>query len=299
MTWLLLALLAAICESLKDLFSKKGLQFVKPHLAALAASASAFPILIGFFFLNHQIPPIGDRFLFALTMSGLLNIVAILLFMKAIQESDLSLTIPFISFSPLFLLLTSPFLVQEFPGPLGILGVFLIVLGSYFLQIQEIHRGYFAPFGAILKEKGPKRMLVVAFIYSLTSNFDKIGVLNSSPMFWSLSVNTFMILGLIIMFFLLRSLNHTQHVTPPFILLLMIGLFHATTLISQNSALEYATVPSVISVKRTSTLFAVILGYIILRETQVKERLGGAVLMILGVACIGVGEEGNAITNDH
>jgi len=291
MTWLVLALLAALGESLRDLFSKQGLHHVRPHIAALAASASAFPILTGFFFLNQQIPPIGNRFVLALVVSGVLNIVAILVFMRAIQDSDLSLTIPFITFTPLFLLITSPFLVGEFPGTLGIFGILLIVLGSYILQIQEVHRGFLAPFSGIFKEKGPRRMLSVAFIYSVTSNFDKIGVQQSSPLFWSFSINAFMTAGLLLIFLLFRSRTPTQPNKLTIHLLFLIGLAHALTLITQNLALTQASVPSVITVKRTSALFAVLWGHFVLREINIRERLSGAILMIAGIGLMGIGEE--------
>ena len=290
MIWLGLALIAALCQSLKDLFSKQGLHHVQPHIAALAASSAAFPILIGFFFLTQQIPPIGEQFWIALFLGGALNIVGIIQFMRAIQASDLSLTIPFIAFTPIFLLITSPILVGELPSSLGVLGILLIVIGSYTLQIQEVHRGYLAPFLATLKEKGPRRMLSVAFIYSLTSNFDKIGVLNSSPMFWSLSLNAFMTGGLFALFILLRSRTPTHQNRPAYHILFFIGLFHAITLISQNIALDLATVPSVISVKRTSALFAVVWGYFVLRETNLMERISGALLMVVGIGLIGIGE---------
>ena len=290
MIWLGLALIAALSESLKNLVSKQGFRHVQPHIAALAASASAFPILIGFFFLNQHIPPIGDQFWIALIAGGGLNILAIIQFMRAIQSSDLSLTIPFITLTPIFLLLTSPILVGEFPSSLAVFGILFIVMGAYTLQIQEVHRGYLAPFSAILNEKGPRRMLSVAFIYSLTSNVDKIGVLQSSPMFWSLSLNAFMTGGLFAIYLLSRSRTPTRNKRPAIPILFFLGLFHAVTLISQNIALDLATVPSVISVKRTSALFAVMLGYFVLGETNLQERLSGALLMILGVGLIGAGE---------
>ena len=80
MSWLGLALVAALCESLKDLFSKRGLRHIQPHIAALAASASAFPILVLFFALNQRIPSIGEQFWIALLFGGTLNIIAIVQF---------------------------------------------------------------------------------------------------------------------------------------------------------------------------------------------------------------------------
>ena len=290
MLWLGLALLAALSESLKDLFSKQGLRYVQPHVAALAASAFAFPILLGFFFLTDTFPSLGPQFGKALMWGGLLNVVAFIQFMRALQASDLSLTIPFITFTPIFLLFTSPWLVGEFPGIWGLFGILLIVGGSYILSIQRPHISLMDPFLAIVKEQGPRRMLSVAALYSLTSNFDKIGVQHSSPLFWSLSINTFMVVGLLIIFFVLRTptTNQEQPLKLPF--LLLIGIFSATTLVAHNMALNLASVPAVIAIKRTSALFAVLWGFLVLRETNVRQRFIGAMLMVVGIALVALDE---------
>ena len=73
-------------------------------------------------------------------------------------------------------------MVGDFPSSQDIVGIACIVAGAYVLQIQSVHQGLLAPVLAIFREPGPRRMLCVAFIYSLTSNFDKIGVQNSSPL---------------------------------------------------------------------------------------------------------------------
>ena len=189
MEWFFLALFAALSDSLRDLFSKKGLQSAPFHIAALAASVFSLPILLSFFFVTSEIPHIGSQYWEALLWGGGLNVLAFVQFMRALEDSDLSLAIPFITFTPIFLLFTSPWLVGEFPGFVGLLGILLIVVGSYFLAIQGSDINLTDPFVAIVKEPGPRRMLSVAAIYSLTSNFDKIGVQSSSPLFWSLSIN--------------------------------------------------------------------------------------------------------------
>ncbi|NQE06765.1 hypothetical protein C5S32_12915 [ANME-1 cluster archaeon GoMg1] len=80
--------------------------------------------------------------------------------------------------------------------------IFLIVTGSYLLNINHSKKyrshgyknRYLAPFKALLKEKGPRLMLVVAFIWSLTANIDKIGLQNSSPLFWVIAVDIYVAL---------------------------------------------------------------------------------------------------------
>ncbi|WP_454063236.1 EamA family transporter [Candidatus Nitrospira salsa] len=290
MLWLSFALLAALSESLKDLFSKQGLHYTQPHVAALAASAFAFPILLCFFFLTSELPVIEPRYWEALLFGGILNVLAFIQFMRALQASDLSLTIPFITFTPIFLLFTSPWIVGEFPGVLGLLGILLIVGGSYIISIQGAPLSWLDPFLAMVKEPGPRRMLSVAAIYSVTSNFDKIGVQHSSPIFWSLSINVFMTLALLVIFFLIRPSNTNQNPPIKISLLMLIGLFSATTLIAHNTALSLASVPSVIAIKRTSVLFAILWGFLALREANVRQRFIGATLMVIGIGLVALDE---------
>lgn len=292
MSWMSFALLAALSESLKDLLSKQGLRSVSPQLAAFAACATPIPLLLGILLFTDSIPPLGPHYISALLFGGTLNILAMIQFMRALQSSDLSLAIPFISLTPLFLLITSPLLVGDMPTTQDIAGIACIVAGAYVLHIQSVHRGLFGPLVAIFQQPGPRRMLSVAFIYSLTSNFDKIGVQNSSPLFWSLSITSVMTFGFILG---LRFLPQPPHVMPhsrTVGILILIGLFQGIGLLLHSTALNLGPVPSVIAVKRSSMFFAVIWGILFLRERYVGQRLAGAVLMMIGVGVLGFGQAG-------
>ena len=135
MTWLGLAILTAFFESLKDVFSKKSLSFLDEYLVACAgmaiAALSLLPILaiVG-------IPKLGPNFWLALTIGGSLNVVAYTLYVKAIRLADLSLMSPLSTLTPLFLLITSPLIVKEIPTIWDAFGVFLIVIGSYVLNLN-------------------------------------------------------------------------------------------------------------------------------------------------------------------
>jgi uncharacterized membrane protein len=290
MSWMVLALLAAISESFKDLFSKQGVQRVSPQLAALAACAIPVPLLLLMVIMTNSVPTLGPGYLGALCLGGSLNILALYQFMRALQASDMSLAIPFISFTPLFLLITSPMLVRDAPTPQDVAGIVCIVVGSYVLHIQSAQCGLLTPVWAAFREPGPRRMLSVAFMYSLTSNFDKIGVQNSSPLFWSLSITSVMALG----FLLLLRIRPQQKLAIPNTrtlgILLLVGLFQSLGILLHNTALNLGQVPSVIAVKRSSILFAVLWGLFFLRERHLKERLGGALLMVTGIILLGFGQ---------
>jgi uncharacterized membrane protein len=169
-------------------------------------------------------------------------------------------------------------------------GIACIVAGAYALHLQSVHFGLLAPLLAVFREPGPRRMLSVAFIYSLTSNFDKIGVQNSSPLFWSLSIASVMTLGFVVLLRLLPQQNITTPNTRTLGILFLIGLFQAIGLVVHNTALSLGPVPSVIAVKRSSILFAVMWGMIFLQERQGGERLAGALLMVIGIGMLGFGQ---------
>lgn len=284
MIWVICSVLAALFESLKDIFSKGNLRDIDEYIVSLSLTFFALPFLLPFLFFI-KIPYLGDQFWMALFFGGSLNVISIILYMKAIRYSDLSITVPMVAFTPLFLLITSPLIVGEFPRPFGLIGIVLIVAGSYILNIRERHRGYLTPFRALLKERGAKLMMVVAFIWSITSNFDKLGVENSSPIFWIIAIDTFIAIAMIPIVFYKSRCGLNQN-PGDLIKLIPIGLFGVLTAIFQMKAITLTYVAYVISIKRMSVIISALFGYLIFNEKGIEERLIGALTMIIGVLLI-------------
>lgn len=284
MIWVICSVLAALFESLKDIFSKGNLRDIDEYIVSLSLTFFALPFLLPFLFFI-KIPYLGDQFWMALFFGGSLNVISTILYMKAIRYSDLSITVPMVTFTPLFLLITSPLIVGEFPRPFGLIGIVLIVAGSYILNIRERHRGYLTPFRALLKERGAKLMMVVAFIWSITSNFDKLGVENSSPIFWIIAIDTFIAIAMIPIVFYKSRCGLNQN-PGDLIKLIPIGLFGVLTAIFQMKAITLTYVAYVISIKRMSVIISALFGYLIFNEKGIEERLIGALTMIIGVLLI-------------
>jgi uncharacterized membrane protein len=70
--------------------------------------------------------------------------------------------------------------------------------------------------------------------------------------------------------------------------LLPIGMASAFGLIFQMTAISMALVAYVISIKRTSAVISVLFGRLFFNEKSTRERLAGAMVMVLGVALITV-----------
>lgn len=281
---LFLALLAAFTTSLLDVLSKKTLKTINEYVIAFSLRFYTLFFLLPFFFFL-EIPAINNTFWFALFVSGLLNLATSILYLKALKASDLSLSVPIVTFTPLFLLFTSPFFLGEIPTALGMIGVFCIVIGSYVLNFRQRKAHFFAPFRALLKEKGPRLMLWVAFLWSISSNFDKIGVQNSSPLFWSFTVNLFIVL-LLFPYLLFKTRKGFPVFDFEWRKLLPFGALNASAVFFQMTAISLTFVTYVISIKRLSVVFSVFLGYFLFKEEGIKERLLGSLLMVTGVILI-------------
>ncbi|MEG4585069.1 EamA family transporter [Microcoleus sp. MOSTC5] len=284
MTWLIFGILTAFFEAVKDVFGKQNLKKSDEYVVAWSLSFFSVIFLIPWV-LYTGIPPLNSQFWLALLIGGSINAVTALLYIKALKLSDLSLTVPLLALTPLFMLVTSPLIVGEYPKFFDYIGILLIVAGSYLLNIKEKSKGYLAPFKALLDEPGPKLMLIVAFLWSIAGNFDKIGVTNSYPIFWVFSL--FGTMSVLLLPVLLHKTPNPGHkILKQLPMLAAMGFINATGVIFQMQALTLTFVVRVIAIKRTSVLMGVLLGHFIFKEKDIKERLLGAGIMILGVLFI-------------
>jgi uncharacterized membrane protein len=158
----------------------------------------------------------------------------------------------------------------------------IIVVGSYILNINQTNQGYFAPLKFLWQQKGCQLMLLVALIWSVTANVDKVGVLNSSPVFWlTLHYSFIALLMLPIVWY--KSSKKLYQIRRYFPSLFLMGMLGAIAVIFQMKALELTLVARVISVKRLSTMLTVFWGFLILKEDNFQQRILGSLIMILGV----------------
>lgn len=306
MSWIVLSILTAFSQSLRDVFSKKKLHRIDEYSIAflmgifsiifvfifliLAKNTSIekiFPDSASVFFIP-QFEELSVSFWEALFINGTLNLIATVVYLKAIKHSELSVTIPMLAFTPVFLIFTSPIILgkSELPNLISLVGILLVVFGSYLLNINERHLGFWKPFRALLKENGPKLMLLVAFIWSITSIYDKVGSRETSSIFWTLSVHFYIniFIGIILIFRRLKKIetfkiSHIKEIIP-------IGLFSSLTSLFQMTAVQLALVANVISIKRTSIVISTIFGYLFFREKNIRSRMLGASIMVLGVIFI-------------
>jgi drug/metabolite transporter (DMT)-like permease len=287
MVWLVLAILTAFFESLKDVKSKQSLVYLDEYWVTWATQVVAVICLLPMLWING-IPTIQPGFWPALVVGGSLNVVAFLLYIQAIKAADLSLTVPLIALTPLFMLVTSPIIVGEFPGPMDAIGVIMIVIGSYILNLQpgnDAPRNFWGPLRSLVANPGCRKMLMVAGIWSITANLDKVGVANSSPFFWSVSLFAF-VAGGITLILIWRRAKLPPQLGRYWPLLALTGAFSAAAIGFQMVAITLAPVTQVIAVKRMSSLISILFGYFLFGEKNIRSRLTGGIVMVAGVVVI-------------
>lgn len=303
MGWLSLALMTGALVALRDALVKRGSARTDEYETILVLSgATAAALFIALLFLGF--PPIGRGLPLAIVGSALPNVFAYLLLAKAVKHSDLSLVAPLLGLTPLFLLATTPLILGERPQAIGFAGVLLIVLGAYLLNAHDFRHGPLEPFRALLRDRGARMMLGVAFIWSISSNYDRIGVEATSPLAWPVVVHSFMALVLLPVVIWRRSRPDRVRPREPSIvisldglatgwwsrqtaraplILLLAGMVNAVQSFTHMTAITMTMVPYVVAVKRSSLLFSVGLGRVMFGERRIRQRALGASIILAGV----------------
>ncbi len=284
MLWFLYALITAISVATLDMLCKRVMGELDEYLVSLIRWGYSLPFLL-LFLPFIEIPKLGPNFWLSVVILIPLEIVAIILYMRSIRISPLSLTIPFQALTPVFLILTSFLMLKESPDLSGFIGIILVSLGAYLLNFHRIDQGVWEPIKAIGREKGSLLMIAVAFIYSINSNLGKVAVLSSTPVFFGV-IYFFILTGALLPVVFLRLRGNIVGVFSRPGSFLLIGLFSAMMIIFHCLSIELIEVAYMISVKRTSVLFSVIYGGLIFKEFNIRERFIGSAVMVIGVVLI-------------
>ena len=305
MLWVLLAIIGAISNAAYYIIIKNYITTRDPRfLTALGFLISG--VLLLTISGARGLPAIGPDYYGAVVISGLLNIVGLTLIFRAMKFSDLSLSMPMLSFTPVFLIGTSFLLLHEVPSAAGIFGICIIVSGSYVLNISAEHEHFLDPVRSMMQNRGSWYMLIVAFLFAASINYDKIGMLNSDPVFGM----AFTLLIISSAFFVIIAISrkiaavslqagavqdpapssHPRKTSISLMIYLipavLTGIFVSAECVSINVAYTLQIAPNVIAIKRLSIIFMVLYGTIFCAENEIRTRLLGSVLMVSGAVII-------------
>ena len=187
MFWFAFALVGALSQAGYNLAVKVLLRTVRPFPLAGFSFLSGSLVLFAISFITG-IPDTGPGLLPAVAVTVAINIGATVLFYRALVTTDLSLSVPMLAFTPVFLILTSFLILGELPSPAGAAGILLVATGAYLLNLEYRDGSpcsLTGPFLRLRRDRGIQAMLLVSFLYSISVNYDKRVVEESDPVFGS------------------------------------------------------------------------------------------------------------------
>jgi drug/metabolite transporter (DMT)-like permease len=289
MDWLSLSLLCAFSLASADAATKAWLgDYAARELTLVRFGVTGLilsPLLAGIGPLGG-LPP--EFWLWVLALVPL-EMAAMLLYMKAIRDHPLSLTLPYLAFTPVFVILTGYLLLGERISPEGTAGILLVVAGAWLLNLEHASlgnwRSWGAPLAAIFHEPGSRMMLGVALLYSLTSAMGKGAMRYMDP--HQFGAFYFVLLGVaaVMVFGLSRPRLLTSVWRRPRAVLL-VALLNAAMVYTHFLALQRTEVAYMIAVKRTSLLFGILFGAIFFHERGLAVHVLAGGLMLAGVFLI-------------
>jgi drug/metabolite transporter (DMT)-like permease len=256
-----------------DAAAKKLLLLRDEYFVALMRPLFALPLLILTLVLV-KVPPLDRTFWIATLTAIPLEVIAVILYTRALRVSPISFSIPFLTLTPVFLIVVSYILLGEKISPGGAAGIMLIAAGGYVLNIHEAWKSPLEPVRAVLREEGATLMIAVAFIFSITSALGKMAVEHSSPLFFGGFY--FVPVTILLAPLAIRNTKERMDVKKGDILpLLLAGITYALMIIFH-----------MIAVKRLAIFFSILYGYFIFREKNIRERMLGSMLMFAGFLLI-------------
>lgn len=247
-----------------------------------SASAVVLAILVSIFAGWHYAPPV---FWLLVAISVPIELLIGVCYVRAFQHSPQSLVGPLFSLSAIFLVPLSYFLNGELPSLLGFLGIVSALGGALALGWDFSNPGMRKAVMRIFSERGAYYMLGAAALAGVAVAIIKYAYNYASPVVFAFYV----LLGLALVHTAIALRKSFEGLRGRWReAAMMMGAF------AISQPLHYIGVGLLlsayfISIKRLSTVFDVILGRLVGKETHLRERMVGALLMVAGVVLIALG----------
>jgi drug/metabolite transporter (DMT)-like permease len=290
--WLTLTLICAFALASADALTKRSLSGRDVRELTLVRFTVPGVLLLPWL-LAQPLPALPLAFWLWMVVLLPAEVVAMLLYQRAIRDHPLALTLPYLAFTPVLVALIGWLVLGETVSPTGLAGILLIVFGGWLLNIHRntangFWRQAVAPLAAIWENHGSRQMLGVATIYAFTAVGGKRAMAHATPE--TFGALYFALLGLLtlILFGATRPARLRVARELP-LAVLGVGVLMAVMVVTHFMAISKVEAAYMIAVKRTSLLFGILYGALLFREAHLGRNLVAGALMIAGVGLIAVG----------
>lgn len=282
--WFFLALFFALWTSIATSIWKRVLRDVSPAVMGGVAGIFVAPFLFLIILSTGGIPRVDEVFWLSAFMSGFLNVFASLASFTAIKHAPISLLAPMGSFNPVFTTLFAFMALSEVPSGLKVIGIVVVVVGSYLLNASEIKSSLFKPFIVLFSNRYVLLFLAANLIWAITPIFEKTAILHThprTPVF--VPIISMLFAGILLAPVILKTVKDPlKEVKSNLHWFLLLAPFSALAAWAAFTAFSLTNVGYVTAIFKLSTLFTILWGGLLFKEERIKERFLGAAVMLLG-----------------
>ena len=280
---LFIGFMSGLFWSFFDITRKLSLKIIKPEILLFLFSISQIVVFSLWMIFDNFFLNIANYFFVGFLLI-LISIFSAILFLKALNLSEISMSIPLLSFSPIFSAIFANFLLNEKLISQQYIGIFMIVIGTLVLYSEKTKSyNLKESFKKIFLNKGSRYMLIVSLIWSITPVLDKICLNHSSMNAHGLIQS----IGMFICLICIYSINMKKIISVykvQFKLITSTLTIGVVATILQFYAITLLPVPVMESVKRSiGQSFSIFYGKFYFSEQINKQKILGILFICLGV----------------
>lgn len=284
--WVFFAFGSAIAETVKDVLGKTSTVKTNEYATAFWMKFLGLLILVPVV-LVVGIPHLAVEYYLAVLFAVFTVSSGNILYMRAIKLSPLSVSIPLLSFNPVFVALLSYVFFREVPTLFGWLGILLVSAGLYMMRLtrQDLWRGLLRPILSIREEPGAIAMLGVGVIWGIGGYASKLMVVSSTPLMAAFGLALAGSAGSFLIGAFYRKLSIgdlRRHMR----LLLPMGIADSVSEFAIMAALSAGIVPYVVPIKRTNIALSSVAGKFLFGERLGRAKLLGIAMILAGIFAI-------------
>ncbi len=289
--WFYFALATAFFSAISVIFDKRILKSASPSVLTWCTLVLSTPIIAAFA-VKGGVPKINTLFIAGAAGSVLFYIISQIAQFRAMKMADLSAIYPLVSLGPVFTLLVAFFPpLYEKPGPVSIVGIVIILSGTYILNISNAREGLLKPIRLLFENKASALMVISVLVGSVIIAFDKLAINNTAPQntTFVLLVENIVVIVCLSPVILLKNKNAMREILDNKKPLIILGVLNAFSTILAFMATGSGNVGAVAAILKVQTLFVLLSGYIFLKDKPKPESVIGSIIMILGIVLIKTG----------
>lgn len=285
--WILFSLSSAFFHASRLAVTKHLSLTLSARALTLYVNLASLPVTLPLLIWHHDFPFEDRIYLQVVLLGGLISGLGGWSLNVAIKRSEISVVGPILTLTPAFVIVIEWLLTGALPGPIGFVGIGLLLLGSYILALSDHAEDWYHPFLRLFTNPGSAFTLTAAACFATAATLGRIGIERSDPLSFAVVVA---IVNPIVLFAVFSIQDHRfyREVLPGGLVLhakplLLLGTLFALMRIADQIALSMTLASYATAVKRTAGVFSVLLGRWYFSEGRTRAKLIGSAIMLFGL----------------